>query len=88
MLAAAAFVTLAGRMQEQERKHDAAAVELAAGWIALCATCGWVGETYGSREQAAADSARHVEEAPTGAQALAFLGDARRPPGNTSPRAA
>jgi hypothetical protein len=51
-------------MQKQERKHDAAAVELAAGWIALCATCGWVGETYGSREQAAADSARHVAEAP------------------------
>jgi hypothetical protein len=63
LLAAGSFVTLAGKMRKQERKHDAAAVELAAGWIALCATCGWVGETYGSREQAAADSDRHVAEA-------------------------
>ncbi|HEY2717266.1 MAG TPA: hypothetical protein VGI73_13685 [Solirubrobacterales bacterium] len=76
-------------MQKQERNHDAAAVELAAGWIALCATCGWVGETYGSREQAVADSDRHVAEAPTGdTPALAFLADSRRPPGDSSPRAA
>jgi hypothetical protein len=75
-------------MREQEREHDTAAIEMAAGWIALCATCGWVGETYGSREQAAADSARHVADAPTGAAALAFLGDSRRPPGDSSPRAA
>ena len=71
--------TLAVGMPQHERKHDAAAVELAAGWIAICATCGWVGEAYGSREKAAADSARHVAEAPTTAPPLAFLADARRP---------
>jgi hypothetical protein len=69
-------------MSQQEKRHDAAAVELAAGWIAICATCGWVGDTYGSREKAAADSARHVAEAPATSQsALAFLADARRPAG-------
>jgi hypothetical protein len=72
--------TLGGDMSQHERKHDAAAVELAAGWIAICATCGWVGDTYGSREKAAADSARHVAEAPA-EPALAFLADARRPTG-------
>lgn len=62
-------------MQQPERQHDAAPVELAAGWIAICATCGWVGETYGTREQATADSARHVEEAPRVAGvALGFWG--------------
>jgi hypothetical protein len=52
-------------MEQQERKHDAAPVELAAGWIALCATCGWVGETYGSEQQAGADCARHIAESPS-----------------------
>ena len=52
-------------MEQQERKHDAAAVELAAGWIALCATCGWVGETYGSEQKAGADCARHIAESPS-----------------------
>jgi hypothetical protein len=76
-------------MERAERKHDAAAVELAAGWIAICATCGWVGETYGSEQKAGADSARHVEEtAGQAGQALAFLSDSRRPPGDSSPRAA
>jgi hypothetical protein len=71
-------------MSQQERKHDAAAVELAAGWIAICATCGWVGDTYGSREKAAADSACHVAEAPAMPQpALAFFADARRPAGGS-----
>jgi hypothetical protein len=63
--AAAASATL-GSMQQQERKHDVAPVELAAGWIALCATCGWAAETYGSRTKAAADTARHLDEAATG----------------------
>ena len=66
-------------MDQPERTHDTAPVELAAGWLAICATCGWVGETYGSQHQAAADSARHITEA--GAESrptLAFLGDRRR----------
>jgi hypothetical protein len=67
-------------MQQPERQHDAAPVELAAGWIAICATCGWVGETYGSREKAAADSARHVAESPPDREpVLAFLGGSKRP---------
>ena len=67
-------------MQQPERQHDAAPVELAAGWIAICATCGWVGETYGTQQKAAADSARHIAEAPSdGKPALAFLGEAKRP---------
>ncbi|MGD9736454.1 MAG: hypothetical protein AB7V58_12760 [Solirubrobacterales bacterium] len=67
-------------MEQSERAHDAAPVELAAGWIAICATCGWVGETYGTQRQAAADSARHVVEAPRGRDSvLAFLGEDRRP---------
>jgi hypothetical protein len=66
-------------MEQPKRKHDAAPVELAAGWIAICATCGWVGETYGTEQKAAADSARHVAEAPANREpALAFLGDAKR----------
>jgi hypothetical protein len=52
-------------MEQTDRPHDAAAVELAAGWIALCATCGWVGETYGSEPKAATDCARHIAEAPS-----------------------
>jgi hypothetical protein len=70
---------LAGVMQQRERNHDAAAVELAAGWIAICATCGWVGETYGSGQKAEADSAHHIAEAPSGPEsALVFLADAPR----------
>jgi hypothetical protein len=69
-------------MEEQERKHDTAPVELAAGWIALCATCGWVGETYGAEQKAAADCARHIAESPSDRRepALAFLGDTKRAP--------
>ncbi len=66
-------------MEQPEHKHDAAAVELAAGWIALCATCGWVGEAYGSREQAAADSERHIDQAPTGDQAAGMVAMSARP---------
>ena len=67
-------------MQQPERQHDTAPVELAAGWIAICATCGWVGETYGSREKAATDSARHIAEAPRDREpVLAFLGEGKRP---------
>lgn len=85
--AAQRFATLLA-MQQQERKHDAAAVELAAGWIAICASCGWVGETYGTQEKASADSARHIAEAPAESAApLAFLADARRPRGDSTPQA-
>ena len=67
------------QMDQPERQHDAAPVELAAGWIAICATCGWVGETYGSEQKAAADAARHIAEAPHDQEpALAFLGEAKR----------
>jgi hypothetical protein len=68
-------------MDKPERTHDAAPVELAAGWLAICATCGWVGETYGSQQKAAADSARHIAAAASGENqsSLAFLGDRRRP---------
>jgi hypothetical protein len=66
-------------MEQPERQHDTAPVELAAGWIAICATCGWVGETYGSREKAAADSTRHIAETPQDREPiLTFLGDAKR----------
>jgi hypothetical protein len=75
-------------MHKHERKHDAAPVELAAGWIAICATCGWVGETYGSQAKATDDSTKHVEEAPSIESPLAFLSDARQPPGGSAPRAA
>lgn len=62
-------------MEKPDRKHDAAPVELAAGWLAICATCGWVGETYGSEQQAAADSDRHIAEPEAGAEPrLAFHG--------------
>lgn len=50
-------------MPDPQRPHDAAAVELAAGWIALCASCDWVGESYGSEQQASAASERHIAEA-------------------------
>jgi hypothetical protein len=63
-------------MDKRERKHDAAPVELAAGWLAICATCGWVGETYGSERRAIADSARHIAEPESEPEPrLAFLGD-------------
>lgn len=66
-------------MEQTERQHDAAPVELAAGWIALCATCGWVGETYGSEQKADSDCARHIAEAPPEHEPdLAFLGSAKR----------
>ena len=66
-------------MNQPERQHDAAPVELAAGWIAICATCGWVGETYGSQQKAAADSASHIAEAPLDREPpLAFLADSKR----------
>ena len=72
-------------MPEPERKHDAAAVELAAGWIAICASCGWVGESYGSEERAAADCGRHIAEAPTAPRTvLAFLSDSPRRRGDSS----
>lgn len=66
-------------MDQPERTHDTAPVELAAGWLAICATCGWVGEAYGSEPKARADCARHVAEARTDTEPrIAFLG-ARRP---------
>lgn len=52
----------------KELKHDADAVHLAEGWIGLCATCGWVGHSYGSRQEASAESARHVAEAAASAE--------------------
>jgi hypothetical protein len=77
-------------MEKTERQHDVAPVELAAGWLAICATCGWVGETYGSRDKAGADSARHLAESDgedgDRQPSLAFLGD-RRPPRPSSPSA-
>lgn len=48
---------------QRELKHDADAVHLAEGWIGLCATCGWVGHAYGSKDTARDESARHVAEA-------------------------
>jgi hypothetical protein len=76
-------------MDQNERTHDTAPVELAAGWLAICATCGWVGETYGSQQQAAADSARHIAEAGSDDRRpnLAFLGGPRRRPGRDFPSA-
>jgi hypothetical protein len=66
-------------MPAPRRPHDAAAIELAAGWIAICASCGWVGESYGSEEQASAASSRHIAEAAEEPEpALGFLADARR----------
>lgn len=50
-------------MQELRRHHHAEPVELAAGWIGICATCGWVSRDYGSERHAAAESARHAANA-------------------------
>jgi ApbE superfamily uncharacterized protein (UPF0280 family) len=76
-------------MDHFERKHDAAPVEMAAGWIALCASCGWVGESYGSREDAAAASARHIAAASSERMdSLAFLDAVGHRPRQDPPRAA
>jgi hypothetical protein len=65
-------------MPKTGRPHDAAAVELAAGWIAICASCGWVGESYGTEEQASVASSRHIAEVGEETEpVLAFLADAR-----------
>jgi len=50
-------------MQELQRHHHAEPVELAEGWIGICATCGWVSRDYGNERHATAESARHVANA-------------------------
>lgn len=50
-------------MQELQRHHHAEPVELAEGWIGICATCGWVSRDYGSEQHARSESARHVVNA-------------------------
>jgi len=50
-------------MPEPHRHHHAAPVELAEGWIGICATCGWVSRDYGSEQRASAESASHAANA-------------------------
>ena len=50
-------------MQELRRHHHAEPVELAEGWIGICATCGWVSRDYGNERHAATESARHSTNA-------------------------
>lgn len=50
-------------MQKLHRHHHAEPVELAEGWIGICATCGWVSRDYGSEQQARSESAGHVANA-------------------------
>jgi len=50
-------------MQELRRHHHAEPVELAEGWIGICATCGWVSRDYGNERHAAVESARHTANA-------------------------
>jgi hypothetical protein len=50
-------------MQKLHRHHDAEPVQLAEGWIGICATCGWVSRDYGSEQQARTESAGHVRNA-------------------------
>jgi hypothetical protein len=56
-------VILSAAMQKLHRHHHAEPVELAEGWIGICATCGWVSRDYGSEEQARSESAGHVANA-------------------------
>jgi hypothetical protein len=50
-------------MQELRRHHHAEPVELAEGWIGICATCGWVSRDYGNERHATAESASHTANA-------------------------
>lgn len=50
-------------MQELHRHHHAEPVQLAEGWIGICATCGWVSRDYGSEQHARGESARHAVNA-------------------------
>lgn len=45
------------------RHHHAEPVQLAEGWIGICATCGWVSRDYGSEQHASAESASHTANA-------------------------
>ena len=46
-------------MQDLHRHHHAEPVQLAEGWIGICATCGWVSRDYGSEQHARSESSRH-----------------------------
>ena len=50
-------------MRERPLEHDAVPVHLTDGWVAICATCGWVGENRGSKPVAAKDAEQHVLQA-------------------------
>jgi hypothetical protein len=50
-------------MQELQRHHHAEPVELAEGWIGICATCGWVSRDYGNERHATVESSRHSANA-------------------------
>lgn len=50
-------------MQELRGHHHAEPVQLAEGWIGICATCGWVSRDYGSEEHARVESSRHADNA-------------------------
>lgn len=65
-------------MQELHRHHHAEPIELAEGWIGICATCGWVSRDYGSEQHARSESSRHAANA---AECLgsSFRRHARRP---------
>lgn len=65
-------------MQDVRGHHHAEPVQLAEGWIGICATCGWVSRDYGSEQHARSESSRHVVNA---AECLhrAFRRHGRRP---------
>lgn len=50
-------------MRQLHRHHHAEPVQLAEGWIGICATCGWVSRDYGSQQHATAESASHTANA-------------------------
>lgn len=51
------------KLRRKHREHEAEPVQLAQGWIGICAGCGWVSRDYGSEEQAAGECASHVANA-------------------------
>jgi hypothetical protein len=48
-------------MEHPEKKHDAEAIRMTKGWLALCATCGWVGQNYRSKDEACDEVDEHVQ---------------------------
>jgi hypothetical protein len=67
-------------MQQLHRHHHAEPVQLAEGWIGICATCGWVSRDYGTEQHARSESSRHSANASECLQS-SFRRHPRRGPG-------